>query len=253
MKNGFRIFDTHAHLGHARHSGRAASADDLLRVMDREGVDRAVAIPFPVVEDYRREHAAIGRAVREHPGRFTGAACLDPFVPLAEFRDEVRRCGEVYGFRALKLQPQYHGLNPMSDRSDFFFEAALEHGMAAIVHTGAGLPFSLPALCMMPARKFPDLAIVVAHCGGGVFVHEAILAALFCPNIVLELSSLMPHQVLEVLASVPADRLMIGSDLPENTGTEIGKILTLEIPDTDKRSILYGTGERIFGGAGGTE
>ena len=100
---------------------------------------------------------------------------------------------------------------------------------------------------MMPAKNFPELTIVVAHCGGGIFVHEAILAAVFCPNIVLELSSLMPHHVMEVLASVPADRLMIGSDLPENTGVEIGKILTLNASDAQKRSILCGTACRIFG------
>jgi uncharacterized protein len=247
MKDRFRIFDTHTHLGNARHSGRRTPADDLLRVMDAHGVDRSVAIPFPVVEDHRAEHDLIGRAVLAHPDRFTGAACLDPYLAESDFRDEVRRCREQYGFRALKLQPQYHGLNPMSDRSDFFFETALENRMAVIVHTGAGAPFALPSLCMMPARKFPELTIVVAHCGGGVYVHEAILAAVFCPNIVLELSSLMPHQIHEVLASVPADRVMAGSDLPENTGVEIGKILTLAVADEQKRAILYTTASRVFG------
>lgn len=248
MRNGFSIFDTHTHLGTARHSGRSTSPDQLLRAMDEHGVDRALAIPFPVVEDHRREHDLIGRAILEHPERFMGAACLSPYLPRREFQDEVRRCREQYGFAALKLQPQYHGLNPLSDLSDFFFETALEHNMAVVVHTGAGLPFSLPSLCMMPARKFPRLTLIVAHCGGGIFVHEAILAAIFCPNIVLELSSLMPHHVLEVLAQVPAERLMIGSDLPENTGTEIGKILNLAVPDDCKRSILSGTAERVFGG-----
>ena len=247
MKNGFPVFDTHTHIGHARHSGRTVSADDLLRNMDRHGVDRSVVIPFPVVEDHRREHDLIGRAVREYPDRLVGAACLNPHLPLAEFRDEVRRCREVYGFGALKLQPQYHGLNPLSAASDFFFETARANEMSVICHTGAGLPFSLPSLCMMPARKFPDLTIVVAHCGGGIFVHEAILAAVFCANIVLELSSLMPHHVLEVLAHVPSGRLMIGSDLPENLGIEIGKILTLDVSDEDKRRILSGTASEVFG------
>jgi predicted TIM-barrel fold metal-dependent hydrolase len=246
MRDGFLIFDTHTHAGDARHSGRSTTAADLLRSMDLHGVDRSVVIPFPVVQDCRLQHDLIGRAVMEHPDRLTGAACLDPYLPPREFRAEVRRCREEYGFAALKLQPQYHGLNPFSDASDFFFETALENRMVVICHTGSGLPFSLPSLCMMPARKFPDLTIVVAHCGGGIFVHEAILAALFCPNIVLEMSSLMPHQVLEVLAQVPAGRLMIGSDLPENTGAEIGKILTLDVSAECKRAILSGTAHRVF-------
>jgi len=246
MKNGFRIFDTHTHLGSARHSRRCYGADDLLRSMDGCGVDRAVVIPFPVVDDYRSQHDLIGAAVKAHPDRLAGAASTYPFIPTADFRDEVKRCHQEYGFRALKLQPQYHGLNPMSSGSDFFFEAALESHMVVIGHTGSGLPFAAPSLFMIPARKFPDLTIVLAHCGGGLFVHEAIVAATFCPNIVLEMSTLMPHHVLEVLSHVPSKRLMIGSDLPESLETEIGKILTLKIPDEDKRNILDQTACSVF-------
>jgi predicted TIM-barrel fold metal-dependent hydrolase len=214
--------------------------------MDRHGVDRSLAIPFPVVDDYRSQHDLIGQAVREHPDRIVGAACLYPFIERKTFCDEVRRCREQYGFAALKLQPQYHGLNVLSASSDFFFEAALENRMAVVCHTGSGLPLSSAALLMMPARKFPTLKIVAAHCGGGIFVHEA-LAALFCPNILLELSSLMPHHITEVLSYISSDRLMIGSDLPESVETEMGKILTLSIPDDDKRNILDQTGCSVFG------
>ncbi len=246
MTHGYRIFDTHTHVGKARHTGRAYSADELLREMDRFGIERSLAIPYPVVDDWRAEHDEIGRAVRAHPDRLCGSACLYPFVAEPVFREEVGRCREEYGFCALKLQPQYHGLNPFSVRSNFFFETALENKMAVICHTGSGLPFSLPSLLMRPARRFPDLRIVVAHCGGGIFVHEAILAAVFCPNVFLELSSLTAQQVLEVLAEVPSDRLMIGSDLPENLSDEMGKILSLDIPDQDKQNILSGTACRLF-------
>jgi uncharacterized protein len=247
MKSGFRIFDTHTHLGTARHTARSCTPQELLRSMDRQGVDRSLAIPFPVVDDYRSQHDLIGEAVRAHPDRLLGAACLFPLIDRSAFQDEVRRCREQYGFVALKLQPQYHGLNPLSASSDFFFETALENHLAVVCHTGSGLPLASPALLMMPAKKFPDLTIVVAHAGGGIFVHEAILAAVFCPNILLELSTLVPHQVREVLSYVESDRLMIGSDLPENIETEIGKILTLDVPDAGKRNILYATGCRIFG------
>lgn len=250
MIHGYQVFDAHTHVGKARHSGRVYTAGDLLRDMDRHAVERSLVIPFPVVEDWRAAHDEIGAAVLEHPDRLCGAACLDPYVPETVFRDEIRRCRERYGFCALKLQPQYHGLNPFSRRADFLFEAALENKMAVVCHTGSGLPFSLPSLLMMPARRFPDLQIVVAHSGGGIFVHEAILAAVFCPNVFLELSSLMPHQILEVLAEVPGDRLMIGSDLPENLEIEMGKILSLGIPEEDKRNILSGTACHVFAGAG---
>jgi predicted TIM-barrel fold metal-dependent hydrolase len=250
MRDGFLIYDTHAHIGSARHSGRTFTADRMLASMDRAGVDRAVLIPFPVVEDHRAAHDEIGRAVRAHPDRFTGAACIYPFIPLTEFRDEVRRCAEELGFRAIKLQPQYQALNPISPRSDFFFETAREHRLAVICHTGTGAPYALPSLFIMPARRFPELTIVLAHAGGSVYSAEAIVAASVCENIYIELSSLMPHHIAEILQHVPSTRLMIGSDLPESLDAEISKIAGLNASLETKQDILWRTASRIFDGAG---
>ncbi|MBK5291655.1 MAG: amidohydrolase family protein [Acidobacteriia bacterium] len=248
MRQGLHIYDTHTHLGAARHSGRQFSLEQMLASMDRYGVDRSMLIPFPVVEDYRQTHDAIAAAMRAFPDRFAGAACLNPFVPEQEYLDEIRRCSEDLGFRAIKLQPQYQALNPLSARSDFLWKAAVRHKMPVIVHTGAGAPFALPSLYIMPARRFPDLTIVLGHSGGGLYALEAIVAACVCPNIYLELSSLMPHHIREVLSHVPASRLMAGSDVPESLETELNKIFTLEIDDADRREILWNTPRRVFDG-----
>jgi len=247
MRDGYRVFDTHTHLGTARHSGRTADVDELLGHMDRYGVDRSLLIPFPVVDDYRGQHDLIAAAVRAHPERFTGAICLNPFVPLDEFRDEVRRCVEELGLRALKLQPQYQPLNPVSRRSDFFFEAAAEHKLPIVAHTGTGVPFALPSLFIAAARRFPEVTIILGHAGGSVYYLEAIVAAQVCPNIVIELSSLMPHHCAEVVAHVEPARLMAGSDLPESLDAELGKIFTLDLTAEARRAILWDTPCRVFG------
>lgn len=247
MRDGYRVFDTHTHLGTARHSGRTADVDQMLGHMDRYGVDRSLLIPFPVVDDYRAQHDLIAAAVRAHPERFTGAICLNPFVPLTEFRDEVRRCVEELGLRALKLQPQYQPLNPVSRRSDFFFEAAAEHKLPIVAHTGTGVPFALPSLYIAAARRFPEVTIILGHAGGSVYYLEAIVAAQVCPNIVIELSSLMPHHCAEVVAHVEASRLMAGSDLPESIEAELGKIFSLDVTEEARRAILWDTPWRVFG------
>lgn len=248
MRDGFLLVDTHMHIGSALHSGRRHRAEDMVRAMDAFGVECSVAIPFPVVEDYRREHDEIGAAMRDYPGRFIGAACLNPFVGESSYREEVRRCREQYGFRALKFQPQYQALNPLLESSSFLFETAIENGMVLIVHTGTGIPFSLPSLYLPAARRYPELNIVIGHCGGGgILLGEAIVAASLFSNVFLELSTLMPNHVLEVLRHVPSDRLMAGSDLPENLEIELLKILGLPVSDQDKRNILSGTAARVFG------
>ena len=248
MSHGYRVWDTHTHLGEALHSGRKQTVLDLLRVMDREGIDRSVCIPFPVVTDYRATHDLIAAAVRQYPDRLTGTICLDPFVARDKFNEEVRRCTEEFGFRALKLQPQYQALNPLWPRNDFFFEAAVRYKLPLIVHTGAGAPYALPSLYISVARRFPDLRIILAHAGGGIYSGECIVAADVCPNIYVELSSLVPHQVAEVVRHVPSERLMIGSDLLESTAFEIGKIVELNAPKDVKENILWNTAESLFGG-----
>ncbi len=239
MIGGQRIFDAHAHIGSALHSRRRVTAETLLAKMDDEGVDRALLIPYPVVADFRAEHDEIAAAVRQWPDRFCGAACMPHYDPA--FRDEIRRCAETLGLVALKLQPQYNALNPLSKRNDFFWEAAVENRLALVVHTGSGAPFALPSLYIDVARRFPEARIVLAHSGGSSYYLEAIVAAKTCPNIYLELSCLMPHHITEVLAHVAPERLMIGSDLPESIAIEIGKIVALRQP-----AILWDTAQRVF-------
>jgi predicted TIM-barrel fold metal-dependent hydrolase len=248
MKNGLRLYDTHTHLGNAFHSGRQMTAGAMLRHMDEHGIDRSVLIPFPVVADYRAEHDLIARAVREHPDRFTGSLCVHPFLPEKEVETEIRRGAEELGLRALKLQPQFCGLNPVSARASWFFGLANEHKLPVIVHTGAGAPFSLPSLLISPARQYPDLPIIIGHAGSPIYFLEAIVAAQTCPNLYIELSSLMPHQALEIARHIPASRLMAGSDLPESAATELGKIIDLPLDAAIREQILWTTPRRVFDG-----
>ena len=118
-----------------------------------------------------------------------------------------------------------------------------------ICHTGSGVPFALPSLFILPARKFPQLTIILGHAGGSVYAAESIVAASVCDNIFIELSSLMPHHITEILAHVSSRRLMIGSDLPESMETEISKITNMEADAGTKEDILWRTARHVFDGA----
>lgn len=248
MINGFPVYDTHVHPGQARHNGRQYSPDEILRDMDGEGIERSLLIPFPVVDDFRAAHDLIGAAVAARPDRFSGAASLPAFLPAQERRAELCRVVASYGFRALKFQPQYQPLSPLGDEFFELASLAAELGLALVCHTGNGAPFALPSLLIPVARTFPAMPVVLAHAGGQAFYLEAIVAATVCPNICLELSTLTPAQVHEVLRHVPASRLMIGSDLPESRQTELRKIADLPIPETERRQILWDTPRRVLDG-----
>lgn len=246
MIGGFRVFDSHTHLGSARHSGRRMDAHTMLRHMEQHGIDRQLLIPFPVVADYRKEHDEIGRAVREHPEQFCGAMCIDPYLPDHEIEAELRRGVEELGLIALKVQPQFCGLNPSGARADWLFGLAAQWKLPVVVHTGSGAPFSLPSLLIVPARSYPELPIVIAHSGSPVYYLEAIVAASVCQNLYLDVSSLMPHHTLDVLKHVPAHRVMAGSDLPESAAVELGKIVALDVSEDIKKAVLWDTPASIF-------
>jgi predicted TIM-barrel fold metal-dependent hydrolase len=248
MINGFPVYDTHVHPGHARHNGRQYSPDEILRDMDGEGIERSLLIPFPVVDDFRAAHDLIGAAVAAYPDRLSGAASLPAFLPARERRAELCRVASSYGFRALKFQPQYQPLSPLGDEFFELASLAAELGLALVCHTGNGAPFALPSLLIPVARTFPAMPVILAHAGGSAFYLEAIVAATVCPNIYLELSTLMPAQVYEVLRHVPASRLMIGSDLPESRQTELRKIAELRVSETERRQILWDTPRRVLDG-----
>jgi predicted TIM-barrel fold metal-dependent hydrolase len=243
---GFRVFDSHTHLGHARHSGRVMDVGTMLRHMDAVGIDRQLLIPFPVVADERAEHDLIAAAVRSYPDRFCGAMCLDPFQPDQQLQDELRRGVEELGLRAFKIQPQFCGLNPTGSRAAWLFGLANEYKLPVVFHTGAGAPFALPSLLIFPARQYPQLPIIVAHSGSPLYYLEAIVAASVCENLLLDVSSLMPHQALEVLKHVPAHRVMAGSDLPESAVVELGKIVDAQLSPEVKQAVLWDTPRRVF-------
>ncbi len=245
MRSGYRIFDTHTHLGVAAHSGREMRVEAMLAHMDACGVDRCLLIPWPVVESEREAHEEIAAALRRYPERFRGAACLHPFQPRERFLEELDRCVES-GLGALKLQPQFQPLNPMNPRHDWYWEAALERSLPVVVHTGNGAPLALPSIYIAAARRFPGLTIVIGHAGGPVYYQEAILASQLCPNVYVEVSTLPAHVTADVVRQVPVERLLCGSDLPESTAVEIDKLLGLGIEKAALEEILFGNAERLF-------
>jgi len=101
--------------------------------------------------------------------------------------------------------------------------------------------------CVAPAAEsHPDLPIIVAHAGGGIFAAEAGLLAARYPNVILECSWTNGFQVREWSRSTLADRLLFGSDHADNAAVELAKFRGLGLADAGLDRILGGTAARIF-------
>jgi len=126
------------------------------------------------------------------------------------------------------------------------FSTASALGVPVIVHTGLGVPWALPSLCIPPARQFSDTPIILAHAGYGVYTAEAYVAASVCENIYLEPSWCTVEDLKMLTNKVGAQRIMLGSDVPANLPVELAKYRAANLSDTELENCFWKTANRMF-------
>jgi predicted TIM-barrel fold metal-dependent hydrolase len=241
-----KVIDAHAHLGECCVFGLYSTEEEMLRRMDENGVDATIVQPYPGAKDYVRRHDEIAELCAKHPGRFFGLASLTPHQDHDNYRREVERCVKDLKFVGVKLHTIGHGVNPLSEDGDLVFATAFSLGIPAMVHTGAGIPFSLPALCMPAAKKYPGLKIVLAHAGGGIVSAEAQVAASLFSNLYLETSWCLGEDIRWMVSTIGADRVMMGADLPSNVPVEFAKYRALELEPDAYDKVMGQTAVDVF-------
>jgi len=102
------------------------------------------------------------------------------------------------------------------------------------------------ALSIPQARRHPDLPIILAHAGFTVYTTEAYLAALECDNIYLEPSWCMIQEVKWLIKELGVDRILFGSDLPDNLPVELAKYKAAKLSVAELEACLGGTAARLF-------
>lgn len=244
------IIDTHQHLGQSMFSGVETTEDQLLAAMDRDQVDIALAMPQPTRAAIGPIHDAIADSVTRNPGRLYGMASIDPWWSDRQYESEARRCVRQLGFVGLKLHPLGHNIAPNHPSADKVFRLAAELGVPVIVHTGLGTPWSLPSLCIGPARRYPHLPVILAHAGWALYSSEAFVAAEVCPNILLEPSWCPTYVARKMIDQFGADRVMFGSDHLTNLPVELTKYRSIGLSDEQLAMVLGGTARAVFPLAG---
>lgn len=248
-----KVVDTHAHLGECCVFGLLATEEEILRRMDENGVDATIVQPYPGAKEARKTHDQIAELCAKYPGRIFGLASMTPHGDHDAYRRELERCIHDLKFVGVKLHTIGHGVNPLSEDGDFVFETAHDLGIPAMVHTGPGVPFALPALCIPAAQKYPGLKIILAHAGFAVFSAEAQVAASVCGNLYLETSWCIGEDIRWMINTIGPDRVMMGADLPSNVPVEIAKYRALDLEPAVYDKVMGGTAVEVFKLTGGGE
>ena len=241
-----KVIDTHAHLGECCVFGLISTEEEMLRRMDESKVDATIVQPYPGAKNAPEVHDRIAELCAKHPGRFFGLASLSPHGDREAYQREVERCVKDLHFVGVKLHTIGHGVNPLSEDGDLVFSTAHQLGVPAMVHTGPGVPFALPALCIPAAQKYSGLAIILAHAGFAVFSAEAQVAASVCGNLYLETSWCIGEDIRWMINTIGPDRVMMGADLPSNLPVEIAKYRALDLEPETYDKVMGGTAIDVF-------
>jgi predicted TIM-barrel fold metal-dependent hydrolase len=243
------LIDVHAHLGDGVVSGTTTTERDLLEAWEAAGIDVAIVQPTMQrvdMESQRSIHDRIARMAKSYPGRVYGMCSLSPRLPPQLYKDEAKRCIEELGFVGIKLNPLTQACGPMGPGGLMVFETCQSLGIPIMIHTGTGLPISLPSLALPRARQFPEVKIVLAHSGMLWLADEAIIVAQECPNVYLETSWTPVHVIKAMLRVLEPRRLLFASDMWDNATTEVAKWKAVPMSDADREWVMWRTAVEVY-------
>lgn len=253
--------------------GDSFTADDLISVMDKNDVEKAVLLQGQFF-GFQNEYTA--EAVKKYPHRLVGAGSYDPFCAKAE--TVKHRLFKELGFRAVKFEVSngsglmaYH---PPVDLNGELMNACYRHAAdnGLIVVMDIGRPRN-------PCWQVENLAAAIKNYRGVTFVicHllapqrtdvallGEVLSKLAMPNVYFDLASLASNQqpetypyptAVEHLKTakriVGADRLMFGTDMPSNlcrdTYSNLADYITLSgvFAQNELEDIFYNTANAVY-------
>ncbi|MBM7564202.1 amidohydrolase family protein [Paenibacillus sacheonensis] len=243
------IIDVHAHYGWDYVFDEDFTLEEQQAKHAEFGIGATILQPASChdLERVSAQHDAIAAATRIFPGKFYGMANPNPHLRDDIYEAELRRCVEELGFVGVKVHTFAHAVHPGGRDGTKVFELARQLGIPVMVHTGAGIPFANPSNLIEVAERFPEVPIVMAHCGMMIMAGETILALRKCKNLYADITWTAGFQIKHWADEVGADRFMFGTDHADNCGTELAKIRTCGLNEEQQAQILHGTAERIYG------
>jgi predicted TIM-barrel fold metal-dependent hydrolase len=242
------VVDAHAHLGYDYVFEHDFNLQNLLEGIERNNIDVSIVQPGTTfdLKTILKQHNNIAKLSKKMQCRIFGMANPNPHLPRSKYYKELERCVKDLGFVGVKLHPLAHAVNPNSSTGRNVFEIASDLKIPIMVHTGSGIPWSLPSILTPMARDFSNLRIILAHSGGNLFSEEALLVAKNHPNIYLETSWTASSAIYRFCKVLGPDRIMFGSDHPENIPTELAKFRSIGLNQDELEWCLGKTAIKVF-------
>jgi predicted TIM-barrel fold metal-dependent hydrolase len=171
--------------------------------------------------------------------------------PEEEFRKLVQ-----LGVKGLKLYPSYSYFYPNDSCLYPVYEIAQAEKLPVLIHTGSSvfkgskIKYANPIHLDDVATDFPDLVILMAHSGRGLWYEMAFFLSRLHPNLYMEISGLPPKNLLAYFPEFErnSDKIVYGSDWPgiKSMSGNIESIKGLPLASETIRKILHDNAARIL-------
>ncbi|MBS7607240.1 MAG: amidohydrolase family protein [Candidatus Bathyarchaeia archaeon] len=205
------ILDAHTHIGASYltcyFTDRRWTAEDLIREMDRCGVDMACVSGGGLPHEIKMMNERVLEAVTRYPNRLIGFVRLNP--KFSDVLDDLDYYIRDRGFRGIKLHPNQDGYCLLKEPVlNLIFERAAKYRVPVLIHSGTE-PWTVAGQFADQAEMFPDVTFIMAHSGLRNDKH-VLESAKRVENLILE-TSIGGVTSPRILGK---DRVVFGSDWP---------------------------------------
>ena len=228
--------------------------DAMLRMMDRLNVRLAVCTSQEALV-LGGGLASARRAFEQSDGRGYYLGVFDPNHP-AECLRALREAVGWPGFVGIKLHPPFH--TTMADHPGYrpAWDFAAEHGLTILTHSWSlsdynpAQRFATPERFECYIREFQQVRFVFGHAGGrGTGRAHVVRLANLYPRVYLDIAGDIYCRGLieDLAASVPADRILFGTDYPMmDPRSNLTRVLLSPVSTEAKRLILADNAMRAY-------
>lgn len=251
------IIDADVHISSTPEGGNSITAEELLKRMDRAGVEKAVTwLQPPYLREIDWANRYVYDSARKYPGRLLGFGWADPNLGVPKARDMVKKCIYEYGFHGVKLNGAQNSFYIDDPRLSLpvIEEIAKTRRVLAFHVGGDAYETTHPFRVGKIAALYPELQILMVHMGGAAFAdlsNAAIEIAQQYPNITLIGSAVRAIPILKAIRVLGANRVCFGSDTPfELMHVEVAKynaLLEGEVTAEERKKVMGGNIVRLFG------
>lgn len=248
-QQAFRIIDAHAHAGpYSEFFIPQNEPADMVRVMDRIGIDRTVLSSHLAIQlDARRGNEATAAAVAAHPDRLAGYLVVNPWQ---DPDDELARWADDPRFVGIKLHPDLHGYPVTGPRYSSVWAFAERTGCPVLTHTWTGSAYNDMAHVETIAERYPRATILAGHAGASYPGFEAAIeVAGRHPRVLLEICGSFNSGpvIARMVRAVGPDQVVFGSDFPFiDVRCSLGRVVFADLDDDERAAVLAGNAERAF-------